>query len=88
MKLGIAIDLIQCKEGQELVIKTTNSLPACIKQENVEKQAQKQIFPQTEARPYYYSVVAWMYAEAHPCLSGIGVFALRRARLVYKSQLQ
>jgi hypothetical protein len=37
LKLGIAIDLIQCKEGQELVIKTTNSFPACVKIENVEK---------------------------------------------------
>ena len=41
VKLGIAIDLIQCKEGQELVIKTTNSLPACIKEENVEKLREK-----------------------------------------------
>ena len=37
IKLGISIDLIQCKEGQELVIKTTNLFPACIKSENVEK---------------------------------------------------
>ena len=35
-KLGIALDLIQCKEGQELVIKATNSLPACIKSENIQ----------------------------------------------------
>ena len=33
--LGVALDLIQCKEGHELVIKTTNSHPACIKKENV-----------------------------------------------------
>ena len=31
---GIALDLIQCKEGHELVIKTAKSLPACIKTEN------------------------------------------------------
>lgn len=41
IKLGIAIDLIQCKEGQELVIKTTNYLPACIKTENVKKLREK-----------------------------------------------
>ena len=36
-KLGIPIDLIECKEGLELVVKTTSLSPACIKQENVEK---------------------------------------------------
>jgi len=37
LKLGIAMDLIQCKEGQEIVIKKTNQSPACIDSENVEK---------------------------------------------------
>ena len=41
MHLGIAMDLIQCKKGQELVIKTTNSFPACVKSENVEKLREK-----------------------------------------------
>ena len=41
VKLGIAIDLIQCKEIHELVIRTTNHLPACIKDENVEKLREK-----------------------------------------------
>ena len=36
-RLGIALDLIQCNEGQELVIRTANSLPACVKSENIEK---------------------------------------------------
>ena len=36
-KLGIPMDLIECKEGLELVVKTTNLNPACVKQENVEK---------------------------------------------------
>jgi hypothetical protein len=40
-RLGIALDLIQCKEGHELVIRTTNSLPSCIKSENVEKLREK-----------------------------------------------
>jgi len=37
IKLGISIDLIECKEGLELVVKTTSLSPACIKKENVEK---------------------------------------------------
>ena len=37
IKLGISVDLVQCKEGQELVIKTSNLFPACIKSNNVEK---------------------------------------------------
>ena len=40
-RLGVALDLIQCKEGQELVIRITNSLPACIKSENIEKLREK-----------------------------------------------
>lgn len=36
-RLGIPLDLIQCKEGYRLVIETTDNLPACIKAENVEK---------------------------------------------------
>jgi len=41
MKLGIDLDLIQCKEGQEIVIKKTKQTPACIKSENVEKLREK-----------------------------------------------
>jgi len=37
IKLGISIDLIECKEGLELVVRTTSLSPACIKKENVEK---------------------------------------------------
>jgi len=37
----VALDLIQCKEVHELVIRTTNSFPACIKTENVEKLREK-----------------------------------------------
>ena len=40
-RLGVALDLIQCNEGQELVIRTTNSLPSCIKSENIEKLREK-----------------------------------------------
>ena len=36
-KLGIELDLIQCKEGQKLVVRATNSLPACIDSENIQK---------------------------------------------------
>ena len=53
-KLGISLDLIQCKEGQELVIRTINSLPVCISSENVRnlrdkgwaisEQAQQELF--------------------------------------------
>jgi hypothetical protein len=35
--LGIPIDLIECKEGLELVVRTSSLSPACIKKENVEK---------------------------------------------------
>ena len=41
MKIGIAMDLIQCKEGQEIVIKKTNQIPACVNSENVEKLREK-----------------------------------------------
>lgn len=37
MKLGIDLDLIQCKEGQEIVIKKINKKPACVSFENIEK---------------------------------------------------
>ena len=35
-KLGIALDLIQCRDGKDLVIKKTNSLPACVNSESVQ----------------------------------------------------
>jgi len=41
LKLGIAMDLIQCKEGQEIVIKKTNQSPACVNSGNVEKLREK-----------------------------------------------
>ena len=40
-KLGIPLDLIQCRDGQELAIRTTNSLPVCIDSENIEKVREK-----------------------------------------------
>ena len=40
-RLGVTSDLIQCKDGQGLVISTTNSLQACIKLESVEKLREK-----------------------------------------------
>ena len=36
-KLGIPIDEITCRQGLELVIKSSNWHPACVKSENVEK---------------------------------------------------
>lgn len=36
-KLGIALELIECKEGQTIIIKTTNLLPACVNIENIGK---------------------------------------------------
>jgi len=41
LKLGIAIDLIQCKEGQGIVIKKTNQTPACVNSENIKKFREK-----------------------------------------------
>jgi hypothetical protein len=41
LKLGIAIDLIQCKEGQGIVIKQTNQTPACVDLENIKKFREK-----------------------------------------------
>ena len=41
-RLGVSLDLIQCKEGQELVIRTTNSHPACVKSENIQKLREKE----------------------------------------------
>ncbi len=41
LKLGIAIDLIQCKEGQGIVIKQTNQIPACVNSENIKKLREK-----------------------------------------------
>ncbi len=40
-KLGIAIDLIECKENKVIIIKSTNQLPACVNAENVEKLREK-----------------------------------------------
>ena len=37
LKLGIPIDLIECKEGLDLVVRASSLSPACIKKENVEK---------------------------------------------------
>ena len=36
-RLGIAPDLIECKTGQTVIIKTTNLLPACVNIGNVEE---------------------------------------------------
>ena len=41
MKLGIDLDLIQCKEGHEIVMKKSNQIPACVNSENVEKLREK-----------------------------------------------
>jgi len=41
LKLGIAIDLIQCKEEQGIVIKKTNQTPACVNSENIKKLREK-----------------------------------------------
>ena len=35
--MGIPINLIECKEGLDLVVRTASLSPACIKKENVEK---------------------------------------------------
>jgi hypothetical protein len=40
-RLGIPLDLIQCKESHHLVIKTVNMFPACVKVENMEKLRQR-----------------------------------------------
>lgn len=40
-RLGITLDLIQCKDSHHLVIKNANSLPACVKVENIEKLRQR-----------------------------------------------
>jgi len=42
LKLGIAMDLIQCKDGQGIVIKKTNQTPACVNLENIEKLREKE----------------------------------------------
>lgn len=41
-RLGISLDMIQCKELHRLVIKTASTLPACVKVENVEKLRQRE----------------------------------------------
>jgi hypothetical protein len=41
-RLGIPLDLIQCKESHRLVIKTANTLPACVKVESMKKLMQKE----------------------------------------------
>lgn len=40
-RLGVDLDLIQCKQGQEMVIKKTTHLPACVKMKNAEKLREK-----------------------------------------------
>jgi hypothetical protein len=37
MKLGIDLELIHCKEGQEIIIKKINQKSACVNFENVKK---------------------------------------------------
>lgn len=37
IKIGIPVDLIECKDGLELVVRTTSLNPACVKQESVAK---------------------------------------------------
>jgi len=40
-KRGIELDMIQCKTLHQLVIKTTNAFPACVKVESIEKLRQR-----------------------------------------------
>ncbi len=39
--LGVALDLIECKKGQEMMIKKTNQFPACVDAKSVEKLREK-----------------------------------------------
>jgi len=41
IKLGVALDLIQCKENQKLAIKKTNQSPACVNLESIGKLREK-----------------------------------------------
>ena len=40
-RLGIDFDLIECRQGQEMVIKKTTQFPACVKTKNAEKLREK-----------------------------------------------
>lgn len=40
-RLGISLDLIECKQGQEVVIKKTSQFPACVDAKSVEKLREK-----------------------------------------------
>jgi len=40
-RLGIALDLIECKQGQEVVIKKTVQLPACVDAKSAERLREK-----------------------------------------------
>ncbi len=40
-RLGIALDLIECKQGQIVVIKKTSQFPACVDMKSAEKLRQK-----------------------------------------------
>jgi hypothetical protein len=40
-KLGIVLDMIQCKTTHQLVIRTSNIFPACVKVESIEKLRQR-----------------------------------------------
>ncbi len=39
--MGVALDLIECKKGQEVVIKKTNQFPACVDAQSAEKLREK-----------------------------------------------
>ena len=41
IKLGVVLDLVQCKENQKLVIKKTNQSPACVNLESIRKLREK-----------------------------------------------
>jgi len=40
-RLGISVDLIECKQGQEVIIKKTTQFPACVDTKSVDKLREK-----------------------------------------------
>ncbi len=65
LKLGIAIDLIQCREGQEVVIKKTNQMPACVDSENVEKLREKGWAISKESQEEIFADIAFNRMQAN-----------------------
>ena len=82
-KLGIPLDQIVCREGLELIIKSSNWHPACVKSENVKKLVSKgwamnsneldNVFSAIKQKPVYQFKPLTEYQKEFPKTAGVGI---------------